>query len=217
MRKWMRIIHSSLFVVLMAAPVWARSISYPGGWSIMQMNDEEHNALHVFYSLTQRYSFGYNGTYLRGDDKYQTHSLQLNNLLKRWNNDDSQANLYWQNAIGVAYDQTGDRSDQAQEHLLTSFAMDWENRRYYTAYENEYHYSGSFGQEFMESIKLGVTPYIGEYGDLHTWLMVKVTHEPEAKDNFYFTPMLRFFKGTFLMEIGYSEHKELLLNFDIIF
>lgn len=202
--------------LLTATPLWARSIAYTDGWSVMQMNDEEMNTFHVFYSPTQNYSFGYNGTYWR-EGEYQTHSFQLNNLLKRWNNPDSQANMYWQNGVGVAYDPNPDNSDKVQPHAFSSYSIDWENRRYYTQYENSFHYSGSIEKEFMESVKVGVAPYIGEYGDLHTWLMVKVTHEPQADDHFYVTPLVRFFKGSFLMEVGYSDNNKLLLNFDIIF
>jgi len=199
-----------------AANAEARPISYGGGWSIMQMNDEEMNAFHMFYSPTAEYSVGYNGTWWR-EDKYQSHSFQVNNLLKRWNNHDSQANIYWQNAAGVAYDTSGDRSDNTQPHAMTTFSIDWEDRRFFTKYEAEYHYSGSFGQEFSENVKLGVAPYLGEYGDLHTWLMVKVTHEPEAERNFYVTPIVRFFKGEYLLEVGYSENKEALVNFEMFF
>ncbi len=219
MNNWIRSTSAcflSIALLNTAPAAEARPIAYAGGWSLMQMNDGEMNALHVFYSPAPKFSYGYNFTHWRESD-YETHSLQLNNLLKRWNNPDSQANMYWQNGAGFAYDSSGDLSDNVEPHLFTSFSIDWENRRFYTQYEGSYHYSNGIEQEFMESVKLGVTPYIGEYGDLHTWLMVKVAHEPEAADNFYVTPLVRFFKGEFLMEVGYSTNEELLLNFDIIF
>ena len=37
----------------------ARPISYPGGWTVMQMNDFNSHSLHVHYTPSSKYSFGY--------------------------------------------------------------------------------------------------------------------------------------------------------------
>jgi hypothetical protein len=51
---------------------------------------------------------------------------------------------------------------------------------------------------------LGIAPYLGEYGDLHTWLMVKAKKNSIDNDWSVY-PMLKLFKGDFLVEIGYSK------------
>lgn len=194
----------------------ARPVSYPGGWTVMQMNDDDMNSLHVHYSPTSKYSIGYMTADWRAD-RYQTHSLQLNNLLKRFNQNDSQANFYLKSGVGVAYDYTNDRPDRTQPHFYSGLAMDWENRRFFTQYENSFHHAGNYNQEFSEFIHLGITPYIGEYGDLHTWLMVKIKHEPKATDHFTVIPHVRFFKDVYMLEVGVTENKKLLLNWVIRF
>ena len=37
----------------------ARPISYLGGWTVMQMNDFNSHSLHVHYTPSSKYSFGY--------------------------------------------------------------------------------------------------------------------------------------------------------------
>jgi hypothetical protein len=74
-------------------------------------------------------------------------------------------------------------------------------------------YAGDINKSFEQSVMLGIAPYIGDYGDLHTWLMLHVEHKPAEQDNFTVTPMVRFFKGTNLVEVGISENGEAALNF----
>ena len=70
--------------LLQAQPTLARPVSYPGGWTLMQMNDADASTLHVHYSPTARYSVGYKAEYWNDKD-WQFHGAQLNYLLKRWN------------------------------------------------------------------------------------------------------------------------------------
>ena len=69
----------------------------------------------------------------------------------------------------------------------------------------------------MQSARVGVAPYIGEFNDLHTWLMVEVGHYPEAENKVTVTPMVRFFKNTHLIEAGISNQGDLLFNWMIQF
>ena len=50
-------------------------------------------------------------------------------------------------------------------------------------------------------LKLGVAPYLGEYNDLHTWIMVK-TKKDTIKNNWETYPIIKFFKGDYLLEVG---------------
>jgi hypothetical protein len=52
--------------------------------------------------------------------------------------------------------------------------------------------------------QLGIAPYLGEYGDLHTWLMVKAKKNSIDNDWSVY-PMLKLFRGDFLVEIGYNK------------
>lgn len=196
----------------LAMPATARPVSYPGGWTVMQMNDAFSNSLHIHYSPAATYSIGYKGEYFR-DGEWQFHGIQLNNLLHRWNNRDSQANLYLKTAAGVAYSDQGTFDNKSEAAGFTGVAADWENRRLFTSYENRGIYAGDMGKEFSQKARVGVAPYIGDYGDVHTWLMLQADHTPSARDELTITPLIRFFKGADLLEAGVNNNGKILFNF----
>lgn len=214
----MKTTHKTLLTAIclscLSLPADARPVSYPGGVTAMLMNDGDSNSLHLHYSPTAQYSVGYKAEYWREKD-YGIQALQLNALLKRWNKPDSQANIYLKSGAGVAYSDKDAFDREVQPAFYTGLAGDWENRRFFTSYENRFTEAGDIDQTFMEKARVGVAPYIGEYGDLHTWLMLEVRHAPEAKDKVTVTPMVRFFKDTHLVEAGFSNQGTLLFNWVI--
>lgn len=189
--------------------VQARPVSYPGGITAMTTNDGDKNTLHLHYSPTAKTSLGYKFEYWR-DGEYTINALQMNNLLKRWNKKDSQANLYLKSGVGAAH-----KDGEDDFAAFTGIATDWEDRRYFVSYENRYTEAGDIDDFFMQSARVGVTPYIGDYGDLHTWLMLQVEHVPESKDKFTVTPLVRFFKDVHLVEAGMSDQGDLMFNWVI--
>lgn len=196
----------------LAMPAMAMPVSYPGGWTVMQMNDAFSNSLHIHYSPTAKYSVGYKGEYFR-EGEWQFHGVQLNNLLHRWNNHDSQANLYLKSAVGVAYSDQGVFDHKTEAAGFTGIAGDWENRRFFTSYENRVIYAGDIEKEFSQKARVGIAPYIGDYGDVHTWLMLQVDHAPSARDNVTVTPLVRLFKGADLLEAGVNNNGKILFNY----
>jgi len=189
----------------------ARPVSYPGGWTIMQTNDTNSNNLHVHYSPTAKYSVGYKGEYHR-DEQWQFHGMQLNYLAKRINKPKSQANFYLKSAVGAAYSDYGQLNSETEAAGFAGIAMDWETRRYFTSYENRLTYAGDIEKSFAQKARVGIAPYIGDYGDLHTWLMLEVDHSPKRDDEVVYTPMVRFFKGVYLFEAGVSSNEDILFN-----
>jgi opacity protein-like surface antigen len=197
---------------LIASPAAARPVSYADGWTVMQMNDGENNTLHTHYSPTARYSVGYLADYWREGD-WWLHALQVNWLAKRWNESDLQANLYVKSGLGVALADEEDFEDETQLAGFVGAAFDAENRRYYFSYENRWTDAGEIHAAFQQKSRVGIAPYIAEYGSIHTWIMLQVDHRPEADDPLVFTPMLRFFKGDSMLEVGLSDSEEMLFNF----
>jgi len=210
----MRILLCAFLGVMLVIPNpgSARPVSYPGGWTLMLMNDGDKNAAHVHYSPTAFTSLGYKFEYWR-DKEMTLNALQMNNLLKRWNKKDSQANIYLKSGLGVAYSDAGSFDHETSAAGFTGLAADWENRRYFVSYENRYTEAGPIDDFYTESARVGWAPYEGDYGDLHTWLMLQVEHTPENADNFTVTPLVRFFKGVHLVEAGMNENGEVLFNY----
>ncbi len=194
----------------------ARPVSYPGGWTLMQVNEAESHSLHIHYSPSPKYSIG-----LKVEDMgYQDHIFyggQYNRLLKRWNKPASQANIYLKLGAGIADGQFNEGLDKTQAAGFARLSGDWETRRWFTG--GDIHVYATEDETMShQSIRLGVAPYVADTGALHTWLMVQVDHRPNldetlGAEKLTATPLIRFFKGSGLLELGYSTNEEPLVNF----
>lgn len=182
----------------------------------MLMNNGHSNSAHVHYSPTAKTSIGVRSEYWREDDFY-FNGVQMNNLIKRWNEKHSQANFYLKSGIGVAYSDRDDFDGETDASGFTGIAADWENRRYFVSYENRYIEAGDIHDGFHQSSRVGIAPYIGNYGDLHTWLMLQVDHVPESDEPVTVTPLVRFFKDVHMMEAGLSNEGNVLFNYIVRF
>ncbi len=190
----------------------ARPVSYPGGWTAMLINDGDKNTAHLHYSPTVKTSIGYKFEYWRNKD-FTLNAVQMNNLLKRWNKKHSQANLYLKSGLGVADGNNSIGQSETELGGFTGISADWENRRFFTSYENRYTEAGDIDDFYQQSARIGWAPYEGDYGDTHTWLMLQVEHSPEADKNFTVTPLVRVFKGVHLLEAGMNTRGEVLFNY----
>ena len=199
-------------LLILSTSALARPVSYPTGVTLIQMNSANRNSLLIHYSPTIKYSLGYRGEYWR-DEERQFHGAQLNYLAKRWNQPSLQANFYIKSGVGAIEQSTTGGKLAA----FTGFAWDWEDRRYFTSYENRYFDGEGIQAFFTQKARLGVAPYLGDYGDLHTWLMLQVDHDTQRDDSVHITPLIRLFKKEYLAELGINEHGDALLNLIIRF
>ena len=148
-----------LIFTLFFNAVEARPISYSGGHTIMHFNDNMKESLYYHYSPSYKYSFGIenlNDKVFSKSDSY----LRFTYLLNRKNKKESQRNLYFQSAFSPN-----------DSNNFYGIHGDWETRRLFVGFgykkiENIIDYDDKF-------IQLGIAPYLGKYGDFHTWLMVK--------------------------------------------
>lgn len=196
----------SLCLAALVPPAQARPVSYADGWMIMQMNDSVENSLMVHYAPTADYAIGIRTDYDREDETWM-HSATYNRLLKRWNATESQGNLFLLTGAGTAHD--GDDVDPA---AWAGIEADWETQRIYFAYENRMVYAGDINKSFSHKFRTGVAPYVGDYDDIHTWLMLQVDHRPEKQDNVVLTPFVRLFTTEMLVEFGISNKKDGMFN-----
>lgn len=173
----------------------------------MMMDDTDSNAAQLNYTVTPKYAIGVQHEYFR-DEKFNIEAVTLDNLLKRWNMPDAQANLYLKSGIGIAH-ASGDTDPAA----YTGLEIDWENRRFFTLYENRFLWAENTEKFVKHKARIGVAPYIGDYGDVHTWLMLQADYDAGKDDDFSLTPMVRLFKGTTLVEAGYNLDGGILFNF----
>jgi hypothetical protein len=203
-----RYLAAGLALAALCAPASARPVSYAGGWTVMQDNNGMYSSVHAHYSPTATDSIG-----LYAEQNWEMDTtftgLKYTRLVKRWNAPQSQGNLYASFGAGVA-DPFG--AGDAELASMAGIAGDWETRRVFVSYEAHARDYGD-DESLSHAARVGLAPYVAEFGELHTWAMVQVENHPDADEPITVTPLLRFFKGPFLLEAGYTlEDEEFLLN-----
>ena len=173
----------------------ARPISYTGGSTIMAFSDNIKNSIYYHYSPSYKYSIGIEvirNKYFKDNYSYVRYTY----LINRKNTENSQRNLYFQSGV----------SSKGFDEFFYGIHGDWETRRLFVGFgikETERKI-----QDYLEQYyQIGVAPYLGDYGDLHTWIMIKA--KDNSLENKWSTyPVLKFFKGNVLMEFGYNNKTE---------
>lgn len=198
----------AISICLCMLEAFSRPISYSGGTTVMQNNGPIKNSLYIHYSPTYKYSVGYKVEHFRSGDILMN-GIQINNLLKRRNAKESQGNIYLKSSLGNAK-----HSSKNEVYGFIGLASDFETRRHFVSYENRYYKSsGSIISQFEQNARIGVAPYIANYDNIHTWAMLQVTHIPTfGSDKIIITPLIRLFKGTNLVEFGFSSNDQILFN-----
>lgn len=209
------------FLTILCLTFWpaisiARPVSYPTGKTIMIVNESDENSVHWHYTLDPKTSIGVRVINMEHEDQVFT-GAQLNKLLKRWNTKNSQANLYLKFGAGFTDGEYNTGIEDTQAAGFMTVAADWETRRYFISGE-----ASVFAREQFSGVHLkgraGIAPYVAEFGQVHTWLMLQVDAHPDpdplsSREELTVTPLVRFFKGPTLVEIGYSSNDEPLVNF----
>jgi hypothetical protein len=183
--------------------LYARPVSYKGGWVLDAKADIDSYWALVNYTPERWYSVGQRTEVFK--DGWVFTGGQLNILAKRWNHQDWQANIFLKSGTGLATTTYKGRN-KLDAAVFTGGSIDWENRRFYIMYENRFMYAGGIECFFEQKIRPGIAPYIGDYGDIHTWLMVDVKYKiyRDREPEFEVVPLVRFFKGPLMAEAGAS-------------
>ena len=161
----------------------------------MSNTDNMRDTLYYHYSPTYKYSLGLEAikdSYFNTDYSY----FRLTYLLNRKNTRFSQRNLYFQSGV----------SSKGLNNNFIGVHGDWETRRWFIGFGYK-KVSNDIIEYDDKFLQLGVAPYLGEYGDFHTWVMVK-SKKNDLLESWSTFPVLKFFKGNFLIEFGYNNKTE---------
>ena len=150
------------------------------------------DTIHWHYTPNINYSVGLDYQRDKVSNEYFP-SARFTYLINRKNTAQSQRNLYLKAGVGL---------NDSANHFY-ALAGDWETRRLFSSFSAKK--SSGIGYDmFQQSIKVGVAPYLGDYGDLHTWLMVE-TKKNDLDNERITYPVLRLFKGGALIEMSYHK------------
>ena len=180
-----------LFFILVSTNIEARPISYSGGSTLMMFSDNMKDSLYYHYSPSYKYSVGIEN--LKDKNLRDNYSyLRFTYLINRKNSLHSQRNLYFQSGL----------SAKSGNDLFYGIHGDWETRRWFLGFDTK-KVENRLKSYNQNHVQIGFAPYLGEYGDIHTWLMLK-TKKTSIKDKRSSYPALKFFKGNTLLEFGYN-------------
>ena len=191
----MGIKNTLIILAFLCGIIEARPISYSGGSTIMSNSDNMRDTVYYHYSPTYKYSLGLEAVkddYFNTDYSY----LRFTYLIDRKNTNYSQRTLYFQSGL----------NSKGFNNNFYGIHGDWETRRWFIGfgYKKISHDSIDYEDKF---IQFGLAPYLGEYGDFHTWIMMK-SKKNSLSENWSTFPVLKFFKGNFLIEFGYNDETE---------
>ena len=183
--------------MILTATSFAHPVSYQGATSLMSYNKENENEVLLTYSFK---SYLAAGLYYFKEGKTDFTMPRLNYLAKRWNNEDSQGNIYLSGGYGV------EKSNEENKGVgFGAIDVDWESRKYYTSaayYRFLRDHSGDISRPDFEIIKVrgGIAPYLAEYGEINAWFILqaeKMNDKPVE-----LTQFVRLFYKNVLIELG---------------
>ena len=199
--------------ICVAALAQAKPLSYVGGTMAMQENDETGHTLSIDYTFDPHFAFGLYSKYeINQSREFWMTGPQLNTLLKRWNLPEGQGNIFLMTGGGEA--RQGSRNEPAAWLTLMG---DYETRRVFFSYESRFMYARDIEKSAWQRAYAGFAPYLADYEQLNTWLLLRLDHHPAKNDHFVVTPVIRFFYKTIWLEAGYSSNNHVMVNWTVQF
>jgi hypothetical protein len=194
---------------LCASRAMAGPVSYEGGWMLSTENQSDFLGWQLSYSLRPWFSLGVDYAYdaMTGAKAVpppaarQSLLPRANFLLHRWNERDSQANIYLYGGAGAAW-RTGDEAHLAG---LGGIEADWESRQLYVSARAQALAATGFERQTLWQARAGLAPYLTGFEGLHSWLILQLQVLPEAeRERVRVTPLMRFYIQNVLWELGVS-------------
>ncbi len=202
-----------LLLSLFSLSSLAHPVIYKGGTMLASQNMSMFSDNQINYSFHQKWATGLNlWRFNREDGKTAEFGLvRLNHLLKRWNTDDSQANIYLVSGAGYATSNFSDTSTKLG--YLGGVETDWETRTLFTSLKYYHFNAPTLTDVSMTQARIGYSPTIADFDKLQTWVMLQGMYMGKVDDNVVVTPLLRFFYQNVLWEVGSSLRSEWFMNF----
>ena len=207
---WRKVHKLMVLALIGTAPAFAHPVAYKGAWSFMAFNQKDMLDWQVLYSFERNLSLGVDFIHdtMEGEERYFL-IPRISWLVHRWNEKDSQANIYVYGGAGVGKKDLDYR--MAGEGAIEA---DWETRKYYISGKATVVAAKDFKTLDVYQLRAGFAPYVGEFDHLHSWLIAQVQYIPSStEESVRVGPVMRFFYRSALWEVGVSARGNWTLNF----
>jgi hypothetical protein len=178
----------------------AHPVTYKDGKAFWTFSMPKRQDIRFNYTFKPKWAVG--ASYTRLDSKSgERHYawMRVNHLLKRWNLDGAQANIYTSLGFGAVT-----KNNTNSWFIPAEIQADYETRRIYGAINQQSFLSQDGFSNHRTKVSVGVAPYIADYEDLHTWIIAHIMYQPSLTREFIIAPGLRFFYKNFFAEVGSS-------------
>jgi hypothetical protein len=194
---------TSLLVCATSTLAHAKPIAFSHGTTVMaEYGAGTMTEAQVFYA--PRYYLSLGGGYLEFESDIDHRRREItyaraNYLVKRWNMEDAQANVFVWGGVGQAY------VSELDEHEFSGNAgaqIDYETRRIYASLKTDLHRADAFSHR-VDTLQLGIAPYKHDFDSLATWFVVQGRrYTGEIHDGTEWALLLRLFKRGAWIEAG---------------
>ena len=173
----------------------AHPVIWKSGNAVLLNYDSFQSSITYHHSLSYKWSLG--ARYLQLDKGNAGYTFgQSNWLLKRWYGRGYQGNVYALTSLGYS-----DAEEETNPIIHLGAQADWETRQVYTLFQANY-YSFDTPTLLLRG-RVGFAPYVGDFNDTHTWLMLQVDDVMQGDNHsLAVLPVIRFFKNNVLIEFG---------------
>lgn len=195
----------------------AKPIAFAHGTTVMaEYGAGTMTEAQVFYA--PKYFLSLGGGYLElTSDAGQRREIvyaRANYLVKRWNLEAAQANVFVWSGAGQAYVSEIDAHELAWN---AGAQIDYETRRVYSSLKTDLHRSAVFSHR-IDTLQLGIAPYEHDFDTLATWFLIQGRrYTGGIYDGTEWAALLRLFKGGAWIEAGVTTDGKLqamaMINF----
>ena len=197
----------------------AGPMGYKDSW--MMMGDISSNWREVFanYAITPRDAFGVSNTYMRSDNHTTADNVSevtYTRLLHRWNEKNSQTNVWFMGGIGSAAIHEQNKNNEIKTIASPGIQFDYETTRLYFATTGRFYRASNLNHDYR-SIKGGFSFYEPHYSETQPWFILEARRMTDLSATTEVTPMLRLINKSYFVEAGISNSHELRFNFMAIF
>jgi hypothetical protein len=204
----------ALFIFLTGTLSFGHPVAFKGAISVMGFNQPDMQDWQLLYSFERNFSLGVDYVHdkMSGADRYYL-IPRLSWLVKRWNGEDYQANIYVVGGAGIA--RINATSELAGEG---SVETDYETRKVYLSAKATVMGAKNTDTLAVYQFRAGLAPYAGEYESLNAWLIAQVQYFPFSNDeSLRVGPVLRLFYQNVLWEMGVTAKGTWNFNFMVHF
>lgn len=160
-------------IALSTSPAFSKPIAFASGTTVMaEYGAGTMREVQAFYAPRYFLSAGLGHVALDSDVDERSRDVtyaRVNYLVKRWNLERAQANIFNWGSVGRAT--TGDDA-RGRFAWNAGGQIDYETLRVYGSLKTDYYSAPAFSHR-VDTVQVGFSPYVHNYATLATWFVVQ--------------------------------------------